>query len=1608
MAIPYPYITNNATHINTGSYLNTLESNMFISSFGTDIWYGFSGADVIEISVFDLEQNSIAWATTNTTKTYKEVSLSYLNTLDQRVDYSYKELQNDFILYKNSKILVNPVEDLQSAFNIFQGNYLVTYNFIRQMAGDPLNLLIIKDISPSRKEIKLTPVRGNDIRYEAFCRKKFLIKDVAPILLQLTSQCPYTDIYNTVKSKYSKEIDFLKSLLFLNTDGAFIAFLKTLYEDVVTYTNPSIEQIEKIKRTQGIKTYYQNFLLSNYEKISDFLEIDDYFDSIVKLRIEQQFKPYGIQTNPEFINSKQFLIEFFTTSFYHPITLSVKSTFEAKYFSYFKNAINLGNNQKCVILDHTFIDERKSSSDPLTLLLKLKDGIPNNIGIQTECWISNISIAPYVINAIFRKTSEKQTLKISPPNFTLDANTISLYNNNNQFSSTDLTPSIPDQQTIEVNKKINELSVDYTNFSNFIVFSSAEHRLSNFKTKVATWYSLSSSLETLNATASQFLLTGEYYPQYATERGIIESRMSEIITSFDGYESYLFDSGSYIYNSTTKTFYSSSYVEMQDYTASLFDKINKDSLVNNTPLHIITDPDNEEYITFLNMIGHYFDNIYLYISNLPSEKNIDNDPIKTFSKKMIDGMLSSFGWNIESSYEDQTSTQTYTSTANSSLSEENRIKSIRTRILNSLPQIYKTKGTEEAIRMLLSCHGIPSNLLDIREYGGNDFDSTDITYTKRERSCLIGISGSSLIKQTYSPRPNIRTVECKLAFTHPTQYIINSKYALINANHTYGIRWDAGWLTHSLLGPAEVTTSFNRGYYYLDNYPAWEIGCIREYGHMGRIYAKLAAYTSSIYNSGGTDYVYSGSKISFQNSSIYLTSSLFPIFDGNIFNIRLRRNEPEAAYQYVVNDELIPSVYDLTVQRNESGRNIFRSINSQIGKYEDNSVWDGISIMDEWESTGSIGTTNTSSIYWGDINGRKIYASIGNAMIWDVPISDSDFDIHCNDFSSFAYSGSEAEKHLITRIDSDEATNFLTSASAYVSNGTYISGFAYGIIPNKSEYYSVSSSTIKSVVPFPIEYTASNYYPLNPTASTVTCETQSIVSIYPYEYVIVDLEKTYTTPNYGPNRFKNEKVKRKHQILESRLDDKGKSTSATNDAIRSDSNLLGFYLDPQDAKNRDIVKFFGNNDVMELIADPLNMYSSSYKDLKISNDHYNSFGNRTVLYNELISLYKIYFNRSIFEAIKNLTPARTSVRTGVLIEPTVLERPKYQYKEILSETNSGSVTAFDTTLCKYFRDPITKIMRFSGSQDNTSNGKLDLLYGEFQLEDSLSGLRYNTLPSNLTIPLDVSYVNETNFIYPSDYSQCFISDLPDKIQFGNFGSTNGAFQYPEIWGLTTQDDLNVSTNSSGSVRYFIVKQWDKYTFYSKTGPYVRTSNRTDDTYTTNSIWLYKLISLTETGYNNFFYTSSKYEPSGSTSTLTENNDVFYISGVPHYFHGINTAKSTANQKINTIKGTEIHLPAYHVYVDAPYTNIAETRYFEVFQGYPRNHYTHKRMQFTPEKYVELRGKFSKQQSRIYVRSRQNLETTIDNLSGLEDSSLPIQILETSNVNLIQSDNVINQ
>jgi hypothetical protein len=114
--------------------------------------------------------------------------------------------------------------------------------------------------------------------------------------------------------------------------------------------------------------------------------------------------------------------------------------------------------------------------------------------------------------------------------------------------------------------------------------------------------------------------------------------------------------------------------------------------------------------------------------------------------------------------------------------------------------------------------------------------------------------------------------------------------------------------------------------------------------------------------------------------------------------------------------------------------------------------------------------------------------------------------------------------------------------------------------------------------------------------------------------------------------------------------------------------------------NIDIAKSLGGINLDNYIGDPSDRYRSNYKRLdELRHYYFQRYDNRDIYaYVNLIKLYE----KSMFEDVKKMLPARVKATTGLLIEPHILERSKIQQKKPIGDEYQQDVVIHyeDTTI----------------------------------------------------------------------------------------------------------------------------------------------------------------------------------------------------------------------------------------------------------------------------------------------------------------------------------------
>jgi len=169
-------------------------------------------------------------------------------------------------------------------------------------------------------------------------------------------------------------------------------------------------------------------------------------------------------------------------------------------------------------------------------------------------------------------------------------------------------------------------------------------------------------------------------------------------------------------------------------------------------------------------------------------------------------------------------------------------------------------------------------------------------------------------------------------------------------------------------------------------------------------------------------------------------------------------------------------------------------------------------------------------------------------------------------------------------------------------------------------------------------------------------------SSYPYQYTPYDRTVTADVPSIGFGY--GNKIRFEDQTLVGDLSYKARATKKAFDRAPVDSNRLGLFFSPIKELNMDILKAFGDFNIDNYIGDPGDEYKTTYSELDTLRHYYFERLDRNI--NEYIQLVR-YIDKSLFDVLHDMAPARARVSKGLLIEPHFLERSKTKWEKPMAE-----------------------------------------------------------------------------------------------------------------------------------------------------------------------------------------------------------------------------------------------------------------------------------------------------------------------------------------------------
>ena len=471
---------------------------------------------------------------------------------------------------------------------------------------------------------------------------------------------------------------------------------------------------------------------------------------------------------------------------------TVKQTTDIFYKNYL---LNFSRNNCVLFVNSVVIGEY--------VYVKLAEPLSADIDINFKCWIveeqkdayiDRISIAPEFIQTQFNR--------LSNPNWQANS-TINVSAETGFKTWTDLLGSSTQtsQQIVDTYFSGSlsgiPLNIDYSDFNNFIFYSSAQERLLNYKYK----------LELLEYYTSQSFNVSQISGSIATTNALdYETLKTNLVSGFDAFEKYMYyESQSILYTnyipheSPTVSKVTGSYVQPNPksnstipYTAysvtssqfntwynntlqsaSLYDSLNYNSLINTVPEYIRLDAANNGLITFVNMLGQHYDIIYTYINHMLKINSREENPKLGMPNELLYSVAKQFGWNLIDgnqqsdlwSYvlgtDESGAPQTGSNSVNgTSMSAQDRTYAVWRRIVNNLPLLLKSKGTKRSVQALLSCYGIPQSMISINEYGGPRLERAPV-YEKLNFDYALDLSSSAAGTVTVNYNTLINAVELR-------------------------------------------------------------------------------------------------------------------------------------------------------------------------------------------------------------------------------------------------------------------------------------------------------------------------------------------------------------------------------------------------------------------------------------------------------------------------------------------------------------------------------------------------------------------------------------------------------------------------------------------------------------------------------------------------------------------------------------------------------------------------------------------------------------------------------------------------------------------------------
>jgi hypothetical protein len=1047
--------------------------------------------------------------------------------------------------------------------------------------------------------VNITPIDPNSLALQTFNVEDFII------IPNQTTSSEFVPVRDRIEYFI---YDYNDSLL--HTDYNLTSYtparINTAGNILEINLDPEKDALDAGYDTGIVKTIY-NFITPELGTEISRVYISQISPSRTEIRLSSNSNPLfevNLEEGETFLSSSNYLEysafrDKYTTSAY----------FDEFYLNFEDNIYILGINS---------LFEYDEQTQTTSLLIKLYEPLPTNIGLKTECYIVTklAESVGYQLSYTQEFNFEDTSIKLAPANYNIpilnEIGPTTVYKNYDDITTTTLSGSFF-QLINNISSSSPNINVDYTDYEDFVFFSSAYQRLTNFRDKVT---SISQSQYELDLLYSSISGPTANSTVVSSSKVLIEAQIAETIASFDGYENYLYyDSGSKSWPKSNSVIpydlYSPTSVQATTWfndqiaTASAYDNQNQNNLEFAVPSFIRYNNSNMNYILFTNMIGQFFDEIWLYTKAITAKLEAESNLYQGVSKDLVGQVLQSLGtkiydssFTLENIYSSiiglsatgatspSTGSQYITNYVTSSIATsqvptiDDFVKLSYKKIYANLPYLLKKKGTVAGLRALINIFGVPDTILRISEFGGKDKKGETWDKWQHQFNYCWTTQDSGYIETDWGLNTNWGSQD--------------------NVPNTIEFKFKTPGLGSALTSNSQSLWTLDTG-----------ASIVLEYTGLG-------------YTSGS----YSGSIPNTFNE--YATLKF------------ITNNASASVYLPFFNEEW----WSVAVTKDGDDFNLFTGCNIYDGNDGNILSYTGSATLNTDETEWITGVTSSFSETFSTYN--KFSGSYQEIRYYTIPLSESVFyDYVMNPYSIEGNSFNSSPEQLAFR-----AT---LGGELYTSSVSMHPKVTGSWIPTSSFTGGNNSFTIDTG-----EFVINRSYIF---FDQIPAGIKNIVSDKVRQENIV-LPFSSSIANIPTNTVLTPFISVQQEVYPS-------------SSYVEDINYIEVAFSPQNEINENINSQIGYFNIGELIGDPRLVSSSaeSYPALDaVRNSYFEEYIHNYDIW-DYIRLIN-YYDNALFKMVEDYVPARSSLSTGVVIKQHILERNKYPVPQV-NITSSLAIVGTD-------------------------------------------------------------------------------------------------------------------------------------------------------------------------------------------------------------------------------------------------------------------------------------------------------------------------------------------